>query len=385
MAQRRPQSSGKRKKTKSSFWVKSGNYYDYALLFVILFLVIFGLVMIYSTSSFTAESKTGTPFYYLQRQGIFAIIGILAMLMISNMDYHKLKSLTLLAMYGTLFLLVFVLIAGTQVNGSTRWIKIGPIQFQPSEIAKLAITMYVAHQATIKSARLRDWKVMAKILIPAIVAVSLIAFENLSTGIICAAVAVAVVFVASPSWKHFIVMFFGAAAFMGVFLLLASYRMERIKVWWNPEDYAESGGYQTMQALYAIGSGGLFGKGLGQSIQKLGFIPESHNDYIFSVVCEELGMFGAICIIAVFVLLIWKCVMIAMNAVDMYGSLLVVGIVTHIAVQVLINIAVVTNFFPPTGVPLPFISYGGTSITLLLCEMGIVLSVARQIKVAQTY
>lgn len=140
-----------------------------------------------------------------------------------------------------------------------------------------------------------------------------------------------------------------------------------------------------MQALYAIGSGGLFGKGLGQSIQKLGFIPESHNDYIFSVVCEELGMFGAVCIIAVFVLLIWKCVMIAMNAVDMYGSLLVVGIVTHIAVQVLINIAVVTNFFPPTGVPLPFISYGGTSITLLLCEMGIVLSVARQIKVAQTY
>ena len=159
--------------------------------------------------------------------------------------------------------------------------------------------------------------------------------------------------------------------------------MDRIKIWLHPEKYEK--GYQTMQALYAIGSGGIFGKGLGQSIQKLGFIPESHNDMIFSVICEELGLFGAACVIGLFIILVWRCVMSAMSAPDLYGALIVIGVTTHIAVQVLINVAVVTNTIPPTGVPLPFISYGGTAIFGLLIEMGLVLSVAGQIRMTKEY
>ena len=163
-----------------------------------------------------------------------------------------------------------------------------------------------------------------------------------------------------------------------VFITSAGYRGERIDAWLDPENHDK--GYQTMQSLYAIGSGGIFGKGLGQSMQKLGFIPESHNDMIFSVVCEELGFFGAICVIIMFMFLIWRCVIIADNARDLYGSLIVIGIMTHIAVQVIINLAVVTNTMPNTGVPLPFISYGGSSMVFILIEMGVVLSVSRQIK-----
>ena len=224
---------------------------------------------------------------------------------------------------------------------------------------------------------------IGKVVAVPLIAIALIAEENLSTGIICAAITVVIVFVTSPKIKQFLVIGAAAVGIMGIFLLIASYRMERIDIWLNPEKYER--GYQTLQSLYAIGYGGLFGKGLGQSIQKLGFIPESHNDYIFSVVCEELGLFGAVCVIGMFVFLIWRCVIIAFNTEDLFGALVVVGLTTHIAVQVLVNIAVVTITIPPTGVPLPFISYGGTAMIMVLFEMGIVLSVSRQLHVAKEY
>ena len=164
--------------------------------------------------------------------------------------------------------------------------------------------------------------------------------------------------------------------------MIAPYRAERIQIWLNPEKYEK--GYQTLQGLYAIGSGGLFGKGLGESMQKLGFIPEAQNDMIFSVICEELGLFGAVCLILLYLLIIWRLVVIANNAADLYGSLIVVGILAHIAIQVLLNIAVVTNTIPNTGVSLPFVSYGGTSISILLAEMGLALSVSRGIKLEVT-
>lgn len=383
MAGRKPERSDKRiKKKRSSLFVKS-DFFDYSLLFIILFLVAFGLVMVYSTSSYTAELKTGSATYYLKRQGIFALFGIGAMILISKLDYHWWKKWSLLLMCGVIGLLVLVLILGTASHGAVRWIAIGPVQFQPSEAAKIVIILFTAHMATIKAARIGDLKIMFKVLVLPIVAVALIAKENLSTGIICAAIALMIVFVTSPRIKQFVMMGFGVVALMGIFLMVASYRLERLKIWLHPENYDK--GYQTLQALYAIGSGGIFGKGLGQSIQKLGFIPESHNDFVFSVICEELGLFGAACVIAIFVLLIWRCVMIAMSAPDLYGALIVVGVITHIAVQVIINIAVVTNTFPPTGVPLPFISYGGTALFGLLVEMGLVLSVARQIRVSKEY
>lgn len=382
MAGRGPGRNGKKRKFHSKVFVNS-SFVDYSLLFITLFLTAFGLVMIYSTSSYTAELKEGSAWYYLQRQGVFAVLGILLMLFVSKLDYHWWKQWTLLMMYGVLVLLVLVLILGEATKGSVRWIQIGPVRFQPSEIAKIAIILFTAHMATIRAARIGDFKIMVKVLVLPLVAVGLIATENLSTAIICAAVAMMIVFITSPKIGQFVKMGIFVVALMGIFLVVASYRMERIKIWLHPEQYER--GYQTLQSLYAIGSGGIFGKGLGQSIQKLGFIPESHNDMIFSVICEELGLFGAACVIAVFLILIWRCVMIAMSAPDLYGALIVIGVITHIAVQVIINIAVVTNTFPPTGVPLPFISYGGTALVGLLVEMGLVLSVSRQIRVAKEY
>ncbi|MGN0155458.1 MAG: putative lipid II flippase FtsW [Lachnospiraceae bacterium] len=360
-----------------------GSFFDYSLLFIILFLVAFGLVMVYSTSSYTAELKTGSATYYLKRQGFFALLGIGAMLFVARMDYHWWKKLSLLMMYAIIGLLLLVLILGTASHGAVRWISIGPIQFQPSEAAKIVIILFTAHMATIRAARIGDMKILIKVIALPMVAVALIAKENLSTGIICAAITLMIVFVTSPKIKQFLLMGGAVVLIMVFFLMIASYRVDRIKIWLDPEKYEK--GYQTLQSLYAIGSGGIFGKGLGQSIQKLGFIPESHNDMIFSVICEELGLFGAACVVALFVLLIWRCVMIAMSAPDLYGALIVVGVITHIAVQVLINIAVVTNSIPPTGVPLPFISYGGTALFGLLIEMGLVLSVARQIRTPKEY
>ena len=360
-----------------------GEYFDYPLLFVTLFLVAFGLIMIYSTSSYTAELREGNPAYYLVRQGIFSVGGIVVMLIVSRLDYRVLKKFSMIYILVAIGLLLAVLFMGVATNGSVRWIQIGPIQFQPSEIAKSAIAIYTAHICTIKAARIREWGVIGRIVVLPLITIALIAKENLSTGIICAAITVAIIFVTSPNVKQFLIIGGVAAGIMGIFLGIASYRLERIDIWLNPEKYDK--GYQTLQALYAIGSGGLFGKGLGQSIQKLGFIPESHNDYIFSVICEELGLFGAVCVIGMFVFLIWRCIIIAFNTEDLFGALLVVGLTTHIAVQVLVNIAVVTNSIPPTGVPLPFISYGGTAVVMVLFEMGLVLSVSRHLHVAREY
>lgn len=361
-----------------------GEYFDYPLLFVTLFLVIFGLVMVYSTSSYTAELKMDNAAYYLIRQGTFAVIGVVAMIAISFFNYKQWKNWSLIMMVGIIVLLVLVLIIGQTSNGSVRWIAIGPIQFQPSEVAKVVIAIYTAHMSTIKVRQIDDLVELAKIAALPALAVILIAVENLSTAIICTAITCVIIFVTSPKVKRFLLMgVILVVAMAGFFLLGTSYRMERIDIWLNPENY--DSGYQTLQSLYAIGSGGVFGKGLGQSIQKLGFIPESHNDYIFAVVCEELGLFGAICVIGMFMFMIWRCVVIAYNTRDLFAALVVVGITTHIAIQVLINIAVVTNSIPPTGVPLPFISYGGTSLCFLLLEVGIILAISRHLHVAKQY
>ena len=218
----------------------------------------------------------------------------------------------------------------------------------------------------------------AKILVPTIPVIGLVTYQNLSTGLVICAMVGIMTFVVSQRTKELIIT---AVAFMAgivVYLMTAnSYRNERFQIWLHPETHKK--GFQTMQALYAIGSGGIFGKGLGQSMQKMGFIPESHNDMIFSIICEELGLFGAVCLILVFAALIWRMLLVAMNADELLGSLLVIGVITHIAMQVFVNIAVVTNTIPPTGIPLPFISYGGSSIFSTMIEMGIVLSVSRRI------
>ena len=208
---------------------------------------------------------------------------------------------------------------------------------------------------------------------------ALVGSNNLSTAIILLGICAFLIFISHPGYLPFLGIGGAGIGFIAAFLMMESYRLERLAIWRNPEAYEK--GFQTIQGLYAIGSGRIFGCGLGKGLQKLGFVPEAQNDMIFSIICEELGLFGGIAVILIFLLLIWRLMIIANNASDLFGALLVVGVLGHIAIQVILNVAVVTNSMPNTGVSLPFISYGGSSILFLLIEMGLVMSVARGIKV----
>lgn len=357
---------------------KNVRFFDYSLLFIIIFLVGFGLVILYSTSSYNAQNKFGDSFYYVKKQVFATSLGLLGMYIAAKIDYHFWYKMAWVAYLGALGLCGIVLVIGSNYNGSQRTIDLGFISFQPSEIAKVAMIVFLACIISKIPRKMGEFKTVLKILCMVLPVVALVAIENLSTAIIILGIAVVMIFVASPKYKQFFALAVGAVAVMAVFLLMASYRVERLKIWLHPENYDK--GYQTLQGLYAIGSGGLFGKGLGASMQKLGFIPEAQNDMIFSIICEELGLLGAICVIMLFLLMLWRFMVIANNTDDLFGSLLVVGIMSHIAIQVILNIAVVTNSIPNTGITLPFISYGGTSALFLLTEMGIALSVSRGIK-----
>ena len=357
---------------------KEYRYFDYTLLFVIIFLVAFGLVMLYSTSSYSAQTKLGDSAYYLKHQLFAACLGFGGMLVCSHIDYHfwmRVSRLAYLIGFGLCFAVLFI---GSELNGSSRWIKVGPVSVQPSEIAKVACIIFFATLINKMPKQIGNFWTAVKIIGMSLPIVGVVALNNLSTAVIILGIVVIMVFVASPKYLQFILMGAGAASFLAVFILSAGYRAQRIQVWLHPEDYDK--GYQTLQGLYAIGSGGLFGKGLGESMQKLGYLPEAQNDMIFSIICEELGLFGAISVILLFILLLWRCMVIASNSPDLFGAMLVIGIMGHIALQVILNIAVVTNTIPNTGITLPFISYGGTSISILLTEMGLALSVSKQIR-----
>lgn len=367
---------------------KFHSYYDYSLLFLILFLSCFGLVMIYSTSSYTAQVKFSNPTHFLKKQALSVVIGVIAMLMISKIDYRILiKKIRLipfrlitLAYIVAIILQVYVLIFGTEYNGAKRWINLGPLgTFQPSEFSKVATIVFVAYIVNVAPRKLDKFSGFIRVSLYMAPLIGLIAKENLSTAIVICAIMVGISFVASKKKWYFFVA--GGALFaLGALYIKfgEGFRGERFAIWLDVENHVK--GFQILQGLYAIASGGIFGTGLGQSMQKLGFIPESHNDMIFAIICEELGLFGAVAVILLFILMIWRLFIIAISAPDLYGGLICVGVLTHIAVQVIINIAVVTNSIPSTGIPLPFISYGGTSVAILLAEMGIVLSVSNQIK-----
>lgn len=356
----------------------SGRYFDYPLLGIVLGLVLFGLVMVYSTSSYRADELYGDSTYFAKRQLVFELVALFGMFLVSKIDYRRYARYSKYFLYVAMALLVLVYIIGSASHGSTRWIYIGAFGFQPSEFAKLALIVYTADICTRKPRSLNTLKGLAKMLLLPFVTIILIAIENLSTAIICFGIVVIIVFVASPKKWPFVLMGLIGILMCVIFIATAGYRADRIRIWLAPKKYDD--GYQTMQSLYAIGSGGFFGRGIGNSIQKMGFIPESHNDMIFSVICEELGLFGAALVIAMFVVLIYRCALIAINSGERFGGLIATGVMAHVAVQVLINISVVTNTIPPTGVPLPFISYGGSSICFMLLEMGLVLAVARQMK-----
>ena len=372
---------------------QSEYFFDYTLLFIVLFLLGFGLIMVYSTSSYEASISANLKYdeaYYLKHQAFAAVMGFFAMIVVANIPYHFWERFATLGYFVSAILIVLVLTPlGIEANGARRWLNLG-LSVQPAEIAKLCMILFLASFICKMGKGIRTgrgfWMVLM-IPVPICVMVWKIT-NNMSSAIIIFGIALLMLFVASPDYKRFVLM--GAAGVAAVAaLVFAIIQMEhsdpgfrggRILAWLNPEDYASGTGFQTLQALYAIGSGGIFGKGLGQSMQKLGFLPEAQNDMIFSIICEELGLFGGIAVILLFVLLIWRFMVIANKSSDLFGALLVVGVMGHIAIQVILNIAVVTNTIPNTGISLPFISYGGSSVMFLMVEIGLVLSVAKGIK-----
>lgn len=352
--------------------------YDYTLLAALFLLVIMGLVILYSTSAYNGEVKFHDSFYYLKKQAFATVLGIVGMFVAANMDYHIWKNVAVLGYFTAILLSVAVMFIGDEYNGSKRWLSLGPFSFQPSEFAKVAVILFLAYMVTKNAKDMGKMRTMFKIMVLILPIVGLVGASNLSTAIIILGIGVILIFVASPKYGQFVFMGLLGVGFMTIFLALESYRLERLAIWRNPEAYEK--GYQTLQGLYAIGSGGLFGRGLGHSIQKLGFVPEAQNDMIFSIVCEELGLFGAGFILILFLILIWRFFVIATHAPDLFGALIATGAMGHMMIQVILNIAVVTNTIPNTGITLPFISYGGTSVVFLLVEMGLVLSVSSLVK-----
>ena len=306
------------------------------------------------------------------------MLGIAVLYLAAGLDYHRLEKWAVAAYLLSLVLSTLVLFVGASINGSRRWLSLGPLSFQPSEFAKPAVILFLARVISRRENKKKGMLELFRTLVLILPIVGLVGTCNLSTAVIILGIAVILVFVSSPSYLPFAGLFGAGAGFMGIFLGMESYRLERIAVWRDPESYEK--GFQTIQGLYAIGSGGLFGTGLGGSIQKLGFVPEAQNDMIFSIICEELGLFGAGLLLLLFLLLIWRFFLIAVHAPDLFGSLLAAGVMAHIAIQVILNVAVVTNTIPNTGITLPFVSYGGTSILFLLAEMGLVLGISRKCK-----
>lgn len=369
-------------------------YFDHSLLFVTIFVIGFGLIMIYSASSYTAQVKEGDSMHYFLNQLIFTCLGFVVMFVMYKIDYHIWKKLAPFAFIAAILLIFALIPFGSEANGAKRWIRFAGIGVQPADVAKTAVIMYISALVSNAGTKMKKFRYVllicgatAGVLSVLILLIS----NNMSSALIVLAIAFIMTFVAYPGYKIYILITgAGVAGLAGIYGWLTNminsgqmtdnFRLNRLLVWVNPENYASGKGFQTVQSLYAIGSGGLFGKGLGKSLQKLGYIPESQNDMIFAIICEELGLFGAACLIIVFAIMLWRIAHIAQNAPDLFGTMLAVGVFAHIAVQVVLNIAVVTNFIPNTGVSLPFISYGGTSCIILMAEIGMVLNISGKIR-----
>ncbi len=351
---------------------------DFSLLFVIMMLVMFGVIMVFSSSYYAALTKVqiNDMYYFFKRQLLWSVIGFAAMIFMANFDYKLLRRFAFPMYIISCVMLVLVLFIGTETNGSKRWL----FGIQPSEVCKIALIILMAHIVTDNRRMLKTFRGFLKMFVFVAIPIVLIAVENLSTAIVVTAIGVSILFVASPKIWYFIAMI--APIVGGGFVAIVgfpqfAYRLGRIKAWLDPFSDPTNLGFQTVQSLYAVASGGLFGLGLGQSRQKLGYIPEAYNDIIFSIVCEELGFVGAAAVLALFMVLIYKGIKIALGTQELFGSLVATGIICMIGIQVLINIAVITNTIPVTGMPLPFISYGGSSLVLVMASMGILLNISR--------
>lgn len=378
---RQPSKANRNKQNKFS------NKIDFTLLLIVVSLVLFGIIMVYSSSYYVAAIKLDDSTYYLRRQTMYALLGFVGMYIMAHFNFKLLYSKIPWVLYiGSLVLVIYAGFFGVSSNGASRWIMIGGFSLQPSELAKVAIILLIPYLISTKPYLLKSIGGHIQLMIPTGIMAIAVAKENLSTAIIIAVIGVGVLFLASPRTKEFILLGIGAVVSMFLYLFVASivgdgFRGGRFKAWLHPFDYATGTGFQIIQSLYAVASGGFFGLGLGKSRQKLSFIPEAHNDIIFAIICEELGFFGAVIVLALFAFLIWRIFDIALKSKSLFPSLICSGVAIMIATQVIINVAVVTNTIPNTGIPMPFISSGGTALIVVLGLMGIVLNISRTVDV----
>ncbi|NLG53515.1 MAG: putative lipid II flippase FtsW [Clostridiales bacterium] len=354
---------------------------DYPYLILVLLLLGIGLVMVFSSSYATAYYKNLPSAYYFIRQALFAAAGIVIMFAISYMDYRRFKILSPLLLIVSIGLLILVLFIGVGNYGEKRWINLGFTTFQPSEIAKVAVIFFFSSMISTYSEKMRTFRygVLPFVLVLGTIGGLMYLEPHLSGAILIIGVGAALMFIGGTHWLWFAGSLGAAGAVGFIAINFIDYARKRVEIWFDPFVDPRGKGYQIIQSLYAIGSGGLLGLGFGNSRQKYLYLPEAHNDFIFAVICEELGFIGAVIVILLFVLLILRGYWIALHARDKFGALLVSGITTLIAFQTFLNIAVVTGVLPVTGASLPFFSYGGTALLILLAEMGVVLSVSRYI------
>lgn len=362
---------------------------DLPFLLLVLLLLSIGLVMLFSASFPSALAEYGDALYYLKRQAIFAAMGIVAMLIVGKLNYQRWRGAALLALGFSIFLLILVIIPGVGIteNNATRWLPFPVIgRFQPSELAKISVILYFADSISKKRERMLDFKqgVVPYVVILFVIGVLMLLEPHLSGAILIVGTGAIMMVIGGISGWLTLAGIGGATVVIFAYIKLVEagimkYGASRILMWKNPWLDPLDDGHQMVQSLIAIGSGGILGTGLGKGFQKFRFLPEEHNDFIFSIVCEELGLIGASVIMFIFALLIIRGYWIALHARDRFGALLAAGITTQVALQTFLNIAVVTGLVPATGISLPFFSYGGTALIIQLVEMGLVLSVSRQI------
>ena len=354
--------------------------YDWPLFIATLLLIAFGLIMLYSASSYISLSDYGYSYFYARKQLLVSLFGLLVMAIVSVIPMRFWKTVSVPAFIFGLFLIFLVKTSlGVESNGAKRWLNIGGVSVQPAEVLKLATIIMLAFVISKFEKWLDDWRIFFPIFILGLIPAGLVAVvtDDLGTAIIFFGILFVMLFVACKKYRYLAVSAIVLIAAAIYFIVSEEYRLLRIKAWLSIEDYADSTGYQIMQGLYAIGSGGIFGKGLGKSTQKLSFVPEAENDMIFSIICEELGLIGVIILCLLYGIILWRMKKVFDRTKDTYARLAVAGVAAHITIQAIVNMCVVTNLFPNTGVPLPFVSYGGTSTLILLAEIGLVMAASR--------
>ena len=354
---------------------------DITFLSFVLILLTIGLVMLFSASYAYSYAYYNNSYKFISRQLFFAIVGIAIMLLVSKINYHHLKRFAWLIFIASIVMLVILLALPPMVEGMDvkRWLAIGSFSFQPSEIAKFALILLFSSLIAANYKQMQNFKfVLFLVVLLGGTCVLVVLEPHLSATVLIFAIGVVLLVVGGLQWRYIIGGGLGAASLFVLAVTVIGYSSDRIKYWLDPWADQTGAGFQTIQSLLAIGSGGILGRGIGQSRQKYLWVPEPHNDFIFSIVCEELGLIGALVIILLFCLLVWRGFVIAMKAPDRFGALLTIGLVFQVGLQAMLNIWVVTNTIPNTGISLPFFSYGGTSLVILLAEMGVVLSVSRE-------